>query len=114
MSEKYTQNKDLIGKIFEHKWTDGKYKGVVYQVEFLSENELRWKGIEGFPKGKSDTEKYKITKIDKDIYQFSWLADDGLSVTIIYDFHNMTASAVVSSEEEKNVLRGTLRIIKNG
>jgi hypothetical protein len=43
---------DLLGKTFEHEWNEG----VVYQVEFLSNSELRWTGIKGFPEGRTDTQ----------------------------------------------------------
>ena len=109
MSEKYP---NLLGRIFEHEWTEGKYEGVIYQVEFLSDTQLRWTGMEGPPKGKSDTENYTLTKIEKDIHQFSWLAKDGLSVTITYNFNTMKAFGVVSNGEEQNVLSGILKIIK--
>jgi len=112
MSEQYPQSKDLVGRIFENEWTHGKYKGVVYQVEFLSENELRWTGMKGFPKGESDTQKYRIAKVDKDIYQFSWLADDDLSVIITYNFNSMSTFGVVSSRKRQYVLRGILKIIE--
>jgi len=101
----------LLGKTFEHEWITGKYKGVVFQVEFLSETELRWTGIEGAPKGESDTQNYKMVKIDDNIYQFSWLANDGLAVIVTYNFNTMTAFGVVSKEEQE-VLSGTLKVIK--
>ena len=46
------------------------------------------------------------------IYQFSWLADDGLSVTITYNFDQFIAFGVVSNNEEQNVMSGSLKVIK--
>ena len=112
MSEKYPTQQDLLGRTFEHEWTEGKYIGVIYQVEFLSDTELLWTGLEGFPKGRSDTQQYSIKKIDTDIYQFSWLAQDGLSVTITYNFNSMHAFGVISNEKEQQVVSGVLKIIK--
>lgn len=112
MSEKYPAQKNLVGRVFEHKWTEGKYKGVAYQVEFLSDTELRWTGMAGFPEGQSDIQKYRMAKIDKDIYQFSWLARDGLSVAITYNFNNMHAFGVVSNNKEQNFLSGLLKLTR--
>ena len=108
----YNSSDDLIGKFFEHEWEEGKYTGVKYQVEFLSRNELRWRGLEGFPKGRSDTQRYDILRVDNDIYLFSWLADDGLNVSIIYNFNSMRAFGVVSSEKEHHMLSGSLRVVE--
>lgn len=112
MENKIHSREDFIGKIFEHEWTDGEYKRAIYQVEFLSDSQLRWRGMAGFPKGKSDTEKYKLERINNNIYQFSWLANDGVSIKITYNFNNMTASGEVNKDEGKSILTGTLKIIK--
>jgi hypothetical protein len=112
MLEKYHSQRDLLGRVFEHEWTNGKYGGVIYQVEFLSETELRWTGIAGFPKGRSDTQNYRVAKIDDDICQFSWLAKDGLSVIVTYNFDKMRAFGVVSDDKGQNVLSGILKLIK--
>jgi len=112
MSEKYLSQKDLIGKTLEHEWNTGKYKGALFQVKFLTDTELRWTGLAGFPKGTSETQKYNMSKIDKEIYQFSWLADDGVSVIITYNFNTMHAFGVVAEHKEQHVLSGPLKLIK--
>lgn len=111
MQQTFSSGKELIGRTFEHKWTEGKHNGVIYHVKFKSPSELFWTGIEGFPKGRSDTQNYALTKISDNIFQFSWLANDGLSVSITYNFNEMRAFGVVSNNEEQNVLSGLLKII---
>ena len=100
----------MKGKIFEHEWTNGKYKGVAYRVEFLSDKKLRWTGLKGFPKGKTDIEEYTLKK-NKDTINFSWLAQDGLLVNIIYDFSNNTAKATLNKNGEETLLEGIFKII---
>jgi len=112
MEQEINSKEDLLGRTFEHEWREGKYEGVVYRVEFLSDSELRWTGIKGFPEGRSDTQNYKLREIDQGIFQFSWLADDGLSVSITYNFNKMSAFGVVRKDNELNVLSGLLKVVK--
>jgi len=109
---KIASEKDLVGRIFEHAWLEGNYAGRVYTIEFLSEKELRWKGIEGKVKGLHGTEKYTIAKISDNIFQFSWLSEDGLTVSITYNFNSMEAYGIVSNEKEHYLLKGNLKIRK--
>ncbi|HIJ10849.1 TPA: hypothetical protein HA278_02210 [Candidatus Woesearchaeota archaeon] len=101
--------RDFVGTTFEHEWTEGAYTGVIYRVEFISDTMLRWTGIAGFAKGRSDIQKYTLQKINDTISQFSWLANDGLSVIITYNFVTMRSFGVISTKTEQHVLRGSLR-----
>ncbi|VAW89578.1 hypothetical protein MNBD_GAMMA17-814 [hydrothermal vent metagenome] len=67
-------NKNIIqGNTFEWIWSEGAFKGASYNVTFLVDGQLRWRGVSGPDEGKSETEKkYSVSSISENIQLISW------------------------------------------
>lgn len=99
MENKTMNAQDLIGKTVAWEWVDGPFAGNSFQNTFHEDGTITWRGIEGFQKGNSETEKeYKAFDVAEDVVMISWLEDSGWTVTVTVNFSTMTNSGVISNE----------------
>jgi len=106
-------NKNIIqGNTFEWVWDEGAFKGASYNVTFLVDGQLRWRGVSGPNEGKGDTEKkYSVNSISKNIQLISWQKKSGLTVTIALNFEDNSCYGVVSTGNEWYPLSGRFKQI---
>ena len=101
----------LVGRVFEHVWTEGPIVGRKYSITFRTEMELRWECLEGGSdvKGMRGWENYQLAVIGDGIYQFSWVnRTENLSVTLTYDLNTGKAFGVLINPDDHMILEGTL------
>ncbi len=94
----------LYGKTLEYNYGDH-----VYEVNFISENELYWKCIKGSEKGKDATDKYSALRLDNSTLFVSWVEKDGLGVSQVIDLQNNTVKTFLKMNKEIVPLIGTIR-----
>jgi len=94
----------LYGKTLEYNYGDH-----VYEVNFISENELYWKCIKGNEKGKEATDTYSALRLDNYTLFVSWVENDGLGVSQVINLQNNTVKTFLKINKEIVPLIGTVR-----
>lgn len=96
-------NHELIGKVLEYDYGNDKY-----EIEFKSENELRWAGIAGEEKGQSGNEKYLIHQYSTLKFFVSWIETNGMFVAQHIDLGRNIVNTFLIIDKEIITLYGTI------
>lgn len=96
-----------------YEWTKVDFVGAKYAITYHTDGSLTWKGLEGWEKGASNTEKnYYARKIDEGIYATSMLEESLYTVTLIINTKTNTVYGYASTEKEFYKPEGVLLEIK--
>ena len=80
---------DLIGKTIRWTWLEGRFANSTYDNRVNADGSVWWKGLTGEEAGKEITTpaaQSTIRQVAVDIFYFSWLQDNGSTVSVAVNF----------------------------
>lgn len=112
-SFKLEKGRFVHGLSITYTWGKGDFEGAKYKIDYKADGTVSWKGLEGWEKGKSNTENnYYARKIANGIYTVSMLEESLWTVTLIFNTKTKKIYGCASNEKEIYKPEGVIALIE--